>query len=66
MSSRSLRISALMANLPEKITIDITSLNIDKKIKAGDVKIDNVTVLTNKDVIICGVKATRNMTVSAE
>lgn len=55
-----------MANLPEKITIDITSLNIDKKIKAGDVKIDNVTVLTNKDVIICGVKATRNMTVSAE
>ncbi len=58
---RSLRISALMANLPDDVTVDITSLGLDKKIKAGDLKFDNITVLTDKDTIICGVKSTRNM-----
>ena len=58
---RSIRISALMANLPDDVTVDITSLQLDKKIKAGDLKFDNITVLTDKDTIICGVKSTRNM-----
>ena len=62
---RSLRISAQMKNLPDDITIDITSLGLEKNIKAGDVKVDNVTVLTDKDAIICGVKTTRNATVEA-
>lgn len=58
---RKIRISALMANLPDDVTVDITSLGLDKKIKAGDLKFDNITVLTDKDTIICGVKSTRNM-----
>ena len=58
---RNIRISALMANLPDDVTVDITSLGLDKKIKAGDLKFDNITVLTDKDTIICGVKSTRNM-----
>ncbi len=57
---RKLRISALMSNLPDKVTIDISSLGLDKRIKASDVKVDNATVVTDKDTIICGVKATRN------
>ena len=60
-NARSLRISAVMANLPDDVTVDITSLQLDKKIKAGDLKYDNITILTDKDSIICGVKATRNM-----
>lgn len=59
---RSLRVSAVMANLPDEITIDITDLNIDKRIKAGDVQVEGVSIISNKDTIICGVKATRNMT----
>ena len=58
---RNIRISALMANLPDDVTVDISSLGLDKKIKAGDLKFDNITVLTDKDTIICGVKSTRNM-----
>lgn len=58
---RNIRISALMANLPDDVTVDISSLQLDKKIKAGDLKFDNITVLTDKDTIICGVKSTRNM-----
>ena len=57
---RSLRVSATMDKLPDDLSIDITNLDIDKKIKASDVKFDGITVLTSKDAIICGVRATRN------
>lgn len=60
LKTRTLRVSALMANLPDSVSVDITSLQLDKKIKAGELKYDNITVLTDKDTIICLVKATRN------
>ena len=63
--SRELRISALMANLPDKVTVDITSLGLEKKIKAGDIQIKDVVILSDKDTIICGVKTTRNVTADA-
>ena len=63
--ARSLRISAKMENLPDDITINISKLDLDKKIKAGDVKIENVSVLTDKDAILCLVKTTRNVDASA-
>jgi len=64
--SRNLRISALMKDLPDEVSVDITSLGLDKKIKAGDLKYDNITILSDKDMIICGVKSTRNVTAAAE
>ena len=63
--ARELRISALMANLPDKITVDITSLGLEKKIKAGDLQVKDVVILSDKDTIICGVKTTRNVTADA-
>ncbi len=63
--SRELRISALMANLPDKVTVDITTLGLEKKIKAGDIQLKDVAVLSDKDTIICGVKTTRNVTADA-
>ena len=63
--ARKLRISAQMENLPDDITIDITKLDLDKKIKAGDVKVDKVSVLTDKDAILCYVKTTRNVDTTA-
>ena len=62
---RAVRISGLMANLPDDITIDITKLGLDKKIKAGDIDLQGISVLTDKDAIICGVKSTRNVTADA-
>lgn len=64
-SSRKIRISALMANLPDDVTVDITKLGLEKKIKAGDVKLDNICVLTDKDAVICGVNTTRNVSADA-
>lgn len=63
---RKVRLSALLKNLPDKVTVDISSLGLDKRIKAGDITVENATVLTDKDIIICGVKATRNSTAAAQ
>ena len=60
-NSRFIRISALMKDLPDDVTVDISSLGLDKKIKAGDLKFDKISVISDKDTIICGVKSTRNM-----
>lgn len=60
-NSRFIRISGLMADLPDDVTVDISSLGLDKKIKAGDLKFDKISVISDKDTIICGVKSTRNM-----
>ena len=64
-SSREIRVSALMENLPDNVTVDITPLDLDKKIKAGDVKLEKAVVLTDKDTVICGVRTTRNVDTSA-
>ena len=60
-NSRFIRISALMKDLPDDVTVDISTLALDKKIKAGDLKFDKISVISDKDTIICGVKSTRNM-----
>ena len=64
-NARSLRISAQMKDLPDEITIDITPLGLDKRIKASDIQVKNVAVISDKDTIICGVKTTRNVTAAA-
>ncbi len=61
--TRTLRVSALQKNLPDKVSVDISGLGLEKKIKAGDISIKDVTVVSDKDTIICGVKTTRNVTV---
>ena len=64
-SLRSLKISATMKNLPDELPVDISGLGLDQSIKAGDVKFDNVTILTNKNAVVCAVKTTRNTVVEA-
>ena len=63
--ARKIRISATMENLPDDVTIDITSLDLAGKIKAADVKIEKVSVLTDKDAVLCFVKTTRNVDTTA-
>ncbi|MBO6168923.1 MAG: 50S ribosomal protein L25 [Bacteroidales bacterium] len=65
-NARKIRVCATMANLPDEVTVDITSLGLDKRIKAGDIKLENIVITTDKDAIICGVKTTRNTVAVAE
>ena len=58
-SSRKLRISALIENLPDSLEVDTTHLTIDKQIVAGDLHYDNINIVSPKGTIICSVRATR-------
>ena len=64
-NARSIKVSALLKDLPDEVTVDITPLGLDKRIKAGDIQLKNVAVVSDKDTIICGVKTTRNVTAAA-
>ena len=64
-NARSIKVSALMKDLPDEVTVNISDLGLDKCIKAGDIQLKNVAVVSDKDTIICGVKTTRNVTVAA-
>ena len=59
--SREVRISALMKDLPDTLNINVTKLDIEKRIVAGDIKLENVSVVTPKSTIICAVKSTRQI-----
>jgi len=59
LTTRKLKISADLKNLPDTITVDITGLKMGKTIVAGDLKYDNIQILTPKTTIICAVKLTR-------
>jgi len=61
-NARSLRISALMHNLPDSVNVDISDLDIAQKIKAGDLHYDNLAIVTDKNTVICQVRPTRNAT----
>lgn len=65
-SLRTLRVSALMKDLPDNIAVVIDDLDLDKKIVAGDIKLDKVSILTDKDSVICSVRTTRNVDTTAE
>ena len=58
-SSRKLRVSAMMDKLPDVLEVDSTPLKIGKQIVAGDLNYDGVTIVSPKATIICSVRPTR-------
>lgn len=57
--ARKLKVSALLENLPDVLEVDSTPLGIGKQIVAGDLKYDNVNIVSPKATIICSVRPTR-------
>ena len=60
-SARSLKVKALMKDLPDQLDIDVTPLELDKRMVAGDLKFDGIQIVSDKNTIICSVKTTRAM-----
>lgn len=56
---RKLKVTAVEANLPDVITIDVTSLQIGKQVFAGDLKYDGFQISSPKGILVCTVKSTR-------
>ena len=65
-STRKLRVSALMKDLPDSLEVDITELKIGKQIVAGDLHYDNISIVSPKATIICSVRATRATATAAQ
>lgn len=63
---RKLHVSALINNLPDSLEVDSTPLGIGKQIVAGDLKYDNITILSPKATIICSVRPTRSSAQAAQ
>lgn len=65
-SRRKLRICGLIKDLPDDLTVDVTPLAIGKRITAGDLKFDNISIVNPKATIICSCLSTRNAVAAAE
>ncbi|MGM9694303.1 MAG: 50S ribosomal protein L25/general stress protein Ctc [Alloprevotella sp.] len=59
MMIRKLQVRALYENIPEKLEVDVTKLQLGKSINAGQLSYDNLEIITPKEVIVCTVKMTR-------
>ena len=58
-SSRKLKVSGLMKNLPDELEVDITPMGIGSQIFAKDLHYDNIQIVSPKGTLVCAVRATR-------
>ena len=56
---RRLKVKALYTNIPEKLVIDVTALELGKSIKVGELSFENLELVTPKEALVCAVKTTR-------
>ena len=65
LSVRKINVTAKYQDRPEHLDIDVTSLQIGKSIKVGDLHFEGLELATSKDVVVCSIKATRKSIASA-
>ena len=56
---RRLKVKALYTNIPEKLVIAVSALELGKSIKVGEVSFENLELVTPKEALVCAVKTTR-------
>lgn len=59
LSVRQLKVKAPYTQIPEKLDIDVTSLEIGKSIKVGNLSFEGLELVTPAEVVVCSVKMTR-------
>jgi large subunit ribosomal protein L25 len=56
---RDLTVKGLWTNVPERLVIDVTNINLGKVMKVGECKFEGLEILTAKEAIVAAVRATR-------
>ena len=56
---RQIKVTAVYTNIPEKLIIDVTNLELGKSIKVGDLHFEGLEFATPKEVNVCSVQMTR-------
>ena len=59
LSIRKIEVKAPYQQIPEHLDIDVTSLQIGKSIKVGQLNFEGLEIVTGKEVIVCSIKMTR-------
>ena len=59
LSIRKIDVTAPYKNIPEKLDIDVTNLQLGKAIKVGSLQFEGLKIATSPEVVVCSVKATR-------
>lgn len=59
LSVRRLKVKAPYTQIPEKLEVDVTSLEIGKSIKVGNLSYEGLELVTPAEVVVCSVKMTR-------
>jgi len=62
---RRLMVKGLINNIPDKITVDISPLDIGNSIRVKDIKIENLTLLDKEASIVVGVQTARGAVAAA-
>ena len=63
---RKLKVKAFPENLPDNIEIDITSLDIGKKVYVRDLSVDRYSIEHKEDTVILAVKTSRTVVKNAQ
>ncbi len=65
LSMKKVKVRGLYKDIPETILLNVDELEIGKTIKVGDCKYDNFELVNAKELVICGVRTTRNAAAAA-
>lgn len=63
---RKLAVKALVEDIPEKLVVDITPLEIGKKLEVADLHYDKLELLARPDALVCSVRSTRAVAATDE
>ena len=56
---RKLKVKALYNQIPEKLNIDVTKLELGKSIKVAELSFEGLELVTPAEVVVCSVRMTR-------
>lgn len=56
---RKLKVRGLLANMPEKLNIDVTALELGDSVQVGDLSFDGLELLNGAKAVVCRVRLTR-------
>ena len=62
---KKVKVKGLYKDIPETVLLNVDALEIGKTIKVRDCNFDNYELVNAKDLVIAGVRATRNSAAAA-
>ena len=65
LSMKKVKVKGLYKDIPETILLNVDNLEIGKTIKVRDCQFDNYELVSAKELVIAGVRATRNSAAAA-